>query len=55
MIRIKASFLCFLLAAFPILNILSDPTRAHVLSTVETALFWAMLGIGFKTRQIYWR
>jgi len=55
MIRVKVSFLCFLAAGLSFLDIFAGSTQPHAASALEAAAFWAILGIGFKTRQIYRR
>jgi predicted membrane protein len=55
MVRIKVSFLCFFAAGLSFIDIFTSPTRPQTISALEAVVFWAILGIGFKTRQIYWQ
>jgi len=50
MIRIKASFVCFLIAFGLLIDVAS--TGSLKFSAIEPSLLWAFLGVGFKTRQI---
>jgi hypothetical protein len=55
MLRIKVSFLCFLIGVLSLADALGAASRSAAASGIGVAAFWAILGVGFKTRQIYRR